>query len=115
MRSVMLARSLPLALLGVAGLAVAVNFIELLCTAGLPAMYTAILAQQDLAPAAHYGYLLLYILGYVADDSVMVGTAVFALSQGKLDEGTGRSLKLVSGLVMVALGLVLLLRPDWLL
>lgn len=115
MRGVMQTRSLPLALLGVASLAVAVNFIELLCTAGLPAMYTAILTQQDLSPAGHYGYLGLYILGYVADDSLMVGTAVLALSQRRLDEGRGRWLKLVSGLVMLALGLVMLLQPDWLL
>ena len=98
-----------------ASLAVAVNFIELLCTAGLPALYTAILTQQDLGPAGHYGYLGLYILGYVADDSLMVGTAVLALSQRRLDEQAGRWLKLVSGLVMLALGLVMLLRPDWLL
>ena len=115
MREVMRTRSLPLTLLGAASLAVAVNFIELLCTAGLPAMYTAILTQQDLGPAGHYGYLGLYILGYIADDSLMVGTAVLALSQRRLDEQAGRWLKLVSGLVMLALGLVMLLRPDWLL
>ena len=45
----------------------------------------------------------------------MVGTAVLALSQRRLDESHGRWLKLVSGLVMLALGLVMLLRPDWLL
>jgi hypothetical protein len=98
----------------VALLAVVVNFIELLCTAGLPALYTAILSQHALTPAAHYGYLGLYILGYVADDSLMVGTAVFALSHSKLSENTGRLLKLLSGLVMAGLGLVILLRPEWL-
>ena len=115
MRQVVQARSLPLALLGAATLAVVVNFIELLCTAGLPAMYTAILAQQALGPAAHFGYLALYTLGYITDDSLMVGAAVLALSSSKLSESTGRWLKLTSGLVMLALGAVMLLRPDWLL
>ena len=55
-----------------AALAVVVNFIELLCTAGLPAIYTAVLAQHELSPAAHYAYLGLYIAGYIADDSLMV-------------------------------------------
>ena len=114
MRAVMQAPTLGWALLGVAALAVAVNLVELLCTAGLPAMYTAILTQQGLAPAAHYGYLGLYILGYIADDSLMVGTAVLALSQRKLDEGAGRWLKGLSGAVMLALGAVMLLRPEWL-
>jgi len=114
MRGITQQQALPLSLLGVALLAVVVNFIELLCTAGLPALYTAILSQQGLTPAAHYGYLGLYILGYVADDSLMVGTAVFALSHSKLSENTGRLLKLLSGLVMAGLGLVILLRPEWL-
>ena len=115
MRGVMQQSSLMPALVAVAGLAVVVNAVELLCTAGLPAVYTAVLSQQDLSPLAHYGYLGLYIVGYIADDSLMVGTAVLALGMGKLSERAGRWLKLISGTVMVAVALVLLLRPGWLL
>ena len=114
MRGVMQSRSLPAALAAVAGLAVVVNAVELLCTAGLPAVYTAVLSQQNLGLAAHYGYLGLYIVGYIADDALMVGIAVLALSSNRLTEGTGRWLKLISGVVMMALGLLLLLRPGWL-
>jgi hypothetical protein len=114
MRQVMQTPTLPLALLAVSALALVVNVFELLCTAGLPAMYTAILTQQALAPAAHYANLGLYILGYVADDTLMVASAVWALSSQKLTETHGRWLKLVSGLVMLALGLVIALRPQWL-
>ncbi len=57
----------------------------------------------------------LYILGYVADDSVMVATAVMALGSQKLTERGGRWLKLVSGVVMLTLGAVLVGWPDWLL
>lgn len=83
--------------------------------AGLPAIYTAVLAQQSLGAAAHYAYLGLYIAGYITDDALMVGVAVAALGSGKLTERTGRWLKFVSGLVMLGLGGVLLLRPQWLL
>lgn len=114
MRALVQARSLSWALLGAASLAVVVNLFELLCTAGLPAMYTAILSQQQLGALAYHAYLGLYILGYIADDSLMVTMAVMALSSRKLNERTGRWLKLVSGLVMLALGLVMLLCPDWL-
>jgi threonine/homoserine/homoserine lactone efflux protein len=78
-------------------------------------MYTAILTRHNLAPAAHYAYLGLYILGYVADDSLMVATAVIALSSRKLTERAGRWLKLLSGAVMLALGGIMILRPEWLL
>lgn len=113
-RSVLKAPSLPASLAGVAALAVVVNFVELLCTAGLPAIYTAVLTQQGLAPWAYYAYLGLYILAYVADDALMVGMAVFALGSGKLGERGGRVLKLISGMVMAVLGGVMLLRPEWL-
>jgi cytochrome c biogenesis protein CcdA len=115
MRRVATAESLLPALAGAAVLAVVVNFIELLCTAGLPAVYTAVLAQQELSTSAHYAYLGLYILGYLTDDAVMVATAVIALGSRRLGERAGGWLKLVSGIVMLVLGALLVLRPDWLL
>ncbi|MCP9785247.1 glutaredoxin family protein [Cyanobium sp. N5-Cardenillas] len=114
LRQVVQSRSLLPALAAVAVLAVVVNAVELLCTAGLPAIYTAVLSQQNLPATAHYAYLGLYILGYIADDSLMVAAAVLALSSHKLTESGGRWLKLISGGVMLALGLALLLRPGWL-
>jgi len=115
MRAVVAAPSLLPALAAVSALALVVNFVELTYTAGFPALYTAILTQQGLTPAAHYGYLGLYILGYIADDALMVASAVIALSSRKLTEEAGRWLKLLSGSVMLALGAIMLLRPAWLL
>jgi hypothetical protein len=113
-RAVLQAEALTASLVAVAALAVAVNLVELLCTAGLPAIFAAVLTQHDLDPSAHYAYLGLYILGYVADDSVMVTTAVIALGSRKLSENAGRWLKLLSGVVMLVLGAVIILRPQWL-
>ena len=114
-RKILQSPTLPGSLVAVAALAVVVNVVELLCTAGLPALYTAVRARQELPPAAHYGYLGLYIVGYIADDALMVTLAVMALGSHKMTESTGRWLKLLSGLVMVGLGAVLLLKPQWLL
>jgi hypothetical protein len=114
MREVVYARDLTAALLAVVTLAVAVNAVELLCTAGLPALYTGILAQHSLTAPSYYGYLLLYNLAYMADDGLMVAIAVYTLSHRKLQEGSGRLLQLLSGTVMVALGALLVLAPQWL-
>ncbi|GAB3375580.1 glutaredoxin family protein [Azotobacter armeniacus] len=114
LRAILQADRLLPALAGIAVLAVMVNFIELLCTAGFPAIYTAVLARQALTPTVHYAYLGLYILGYLADDALMVASAVFALGGRRLSERAGRWLKLLSGVVMLALGGVMLLRPGWL-
>jgi glutaredoxin len=113
-RGILQAEHLVGALLGIVILASLVNMIELLCTAGFPALYTQILTMQQLPTWQYYGYLGLYNLAYILDDSLMVTIAVVTLSRRKLQERAGRWLKLAGGMVMVALGLVLLLQPKWL-
>ncbi len=115
MRATVISDSLLISLATAAMLAIIVNFVELLCTAGFPAVYTSILAQHHLTSVEHYAYLGLYILGYMADDTLMVGTAVMALSSQKLTERAGQWLKLLSGVVMLLLGAIMLLKPEWLL
>ncbi len=113
-RRILQADNLAGSLVGVIILAGLVNMIELLCTAGFPAVYTQILTMQQLPTWTYYGYLGLYNLAYILDDGLMVTIAVVTLSRRKLQEGAGRWLKLASGLVMAGLGAVLLLAPEWL-
>ena len=58
---------------------------------------------------SYYGYLLLYDLAYMLDDVIVLAIGVVTLSQHRLQEKEGRWLKLISGLVMVGLGVYLLL------
>lgn len=113
-RSVITARNMPLAILMVSTLAVLVNFYELLCTAGLPALYTQILVNQNVEGGRFYGFLLLYNAAYIFDDSVMVFSATWALSSQRLKPVAGRALKGVSGAFLLLLSLLLIFRPDWL-
>ena len=114
MRRVVYAENLFAALITVSVLALLVNLVELACTAGLPALYTQILASREPDPWQYYGYLLLYNLAYIFDDTVMVIIAVFTLSSRKLQQGEGRWLKLVSGAVICAVGVMLIAVPQWL-
>jgi len=114
MRAIVRAESLGTALIAATALAVMVNLIELLCTAGLPAVYTQILTLQNLSTPAYYGYLALYNFAYVCDDALMVTIVVVTLDRFKLQERAGRWLKGLSGAILGALGLILLLRPEWL-
>ena len=111
-RRVINAENLGVALIGVTMLAVLVNLIELLCTAGLPAVYTQILVSHDLDITRYYGYLLLYNIAYIIDDAIMVGAVVYTLSHYKLGERYGRWLKLVSGCVIAGLGTLLVFAPQ---
>jgi glutaredoxin len=112
LRAIVRAENWPAALGGAIVLAVLVNFVELLCTAGLPALYTQVLSHYPLGTAQYYGYLVLYNLAYIADDSLMVGIAVVTLGQRKLQEREGRWLKLLSGTVIIALGAMLVFAPG---
>jgi hypothetical protein len=113
-RRILQADNLAAALAAIIVLALLVNTVELLCTAGLPAVYTHILTQHRLPWWSYYGYLALYNAAYILDDSLMVVGAVVTMQRFKLQEHGGRWLKLVSGLVLLLLGLVLLLKPGWL-
>ena len=71
--------------------------------------------MHSIPACQYYGYLGLYNLAYIFDDSLMATIAVVTLGRRKLQERAGRWLKLASGTVMIALALLLLLKPDWLL
>jgi hypothetical protein len=93
-------------------LAVAANFYELLCTAGLPMVYTRLLSLADLSAGARYAYLAAYNLIYVLPLGVIVALFARSLGARRLTEREGRLLKLLSGLMMLGLGALLLLAPE---
>ena len=101
-------------IMGTAALAFAANLYELLCTSGLPLVYTRVLTLRELSPAGYYGYLVLYNLVYVAPLLLIVAGFALTLSAHKLTEYQGRILKLVSGLMMLALGVILVVAPGFL-
>lgn len=75
-------------------------------------MYTRVLTLAALPRWKYYGFLALYDLAYEADDVVVLAIAIVTLSGRKLQEREGRWLKLVGGGVMLALGIVLIVRPS---
>ena len=111
-RAILNADSLAAMLAATMLLAIAANFYELLCTAGFPMVFTRLLTLADLPSLGRYGYLAAYNLIYVVPLALIV--VVFALSLGarRLTEREGRLLKLLSGVMMLGLGVVLLLAPE---
>jgi len=110
-RQILQAQNLTGALLGAVLLAFLVQIVEFMCTSGFPALYTRILTLQQLSAMSYYGYLLLYNLAYMLDDMIILAIGIITLSQRRLQEKEGRWLKLISGLVMVGIGIYLLLKP----
>ena len=112
MKKVISLSSWPLMIIGVTVLAFSVNLIELVCTAGLPAIFTAILAQNDLSTAAHYWYLLLYILAYMFDDLVIYIIAIATLHASGFTTKYRRFTLIFGGVLMGTLGVLLIFYPE---
>jgi len=93
-------------------LAIAANFYELLCTAGFPMVYTRLLTLSGLSPAGRYLHLALYNLIYVIPLVLIVLAFVRRMGARKLREREGRLLKLLSGAMMLELGVLLLVAPQ---
>jgi hypothetical protein len=112
MRKLLTSTSLTSILIGTTALAIAANSYELLCTAGFPMVFTRILTLNKLTTAAYYAYLILYNVIYVIPLAIIVIVFTVTLGKKKLTEWQGRMLKLVSGVMMLGLGVVLLFDPT---
>lgn len=112
--NMMVASQMPLIVVlgGVAAVAVGVNLIELFCSFGFPLAYTKILVGYNLSGLTYYGYLLVYVLFYMLDDFLIFLIALITLRITKLGDKYLRAVKLISGILLLLLGLTMLINPD---
>lgn len=112
MRRLLKASSLPSVIGGTVVLALAANSYELLCTAGFPMVFTRILTLHQLPASTYYAYLVLYNIVYVMPLALIVTAFSLTLGKRHLSEWEGRVLKLVSGTMMLGLGVMLVWKPE---
>ncbi len=102
------------ALVGIILLAGVVNLFELLCSAGFPAIFTKVLSMSELPMWQYYFYLLIYLFFFMLDDVVVFAIAMFTLQTVVFGKKYNRFSILIGGFFMLAIGFLLLLRPEWL-
>lgn len=100
--------SLFLGVLGMILLACSVNIIELMCSAGLPAMFSSVLVVNDTSTIASIGYILLYILFFLIDDFIIFFIAVKTYEIKGMSNKYTKYSHLSGGIVMVLIGIYLL-------
>lgn len=112
MRGVALSdRGLAGTVAGTVVLAVGVSLLETPCTAGLPLMWTSMLARADVSLAAAVLLFAAYMAVFLLDELVVFVAAVVTLRAAKVQERHGRLLKLVAGSVLLALAVTMLVAP----
>lgn len=109
-----LEKSLILGLLGVMTLAVSVNFIELACSAGLPLLFTQILALNNLSKLSYMIYILIYIFFFLVDDIIVFVIAMFTLKITGISNKYSKYSHLIGGIIMLLIGLLMIIKPEWL-
>ena len=92
---------------GIVVLAFAVNSIEFVCSAAIPAVFTRVLSLASLTTFQYYGYILLYDVFFMLDDLVIFGTAAFALTSS-LGDRYAKYSRPVGATLLIILGLLLL-------
>jgi len=112
MRGLLNANKLGTMIFGTVVLAVVANSYELLCTAGFPMVYTRTLTLHQLPVSSYYFYLILYNIIYVVPLFIITITFILTLGSRKLKEHEGRALKLMSGSMMLGLGILLVISPG---
>lgn len=99
-------------LAGTVALAVAVSLLETPCTAGLPLLWTTMLAEQGVGTLQAAGLFAVYLSVFLLDELVVFTIAVVTLRSTRLQERHGRALKLVAGSVLMSLAAAMLVWPT---
>src|SRR5574344_1077075 len=107
-------KSFLLAMLGVIVLAVSVSVIELACSAGLPLIFTQILAINELSPLEYGINIFIYLFFFLIDDIVVFTVAMLTLNITGISTKYTKYSHLIGGIIMVIIAVIMALKPEWL-
>ncbi len=103
-----------IALGGIIALAAAVNMVELVCSAGLPAVFTNILSLSNLPTWKYYLFIFIYIFFFMIDDLFVFFAAMKTLHMVGIEGKYARYSRIIGGILMLAIGTLLIFKPSWL-
>lgn len=107
-------KSFILAFLGIIGLAISVNLVELACSAGLPLIFTELLAINNVSGFIKFIYIGIYIIFFLIDDIIVFTISMYTMKATGISTKYGKYSHLIGGLIMLLIGLLLIIKPEWL-
>ena len=105
-------KSFILALAGVIVLAISVNMIELACSAGLPLVFTQLLAVNNISGFSGFIYTLIYIFFFLIDDLIVFFIAMVTMKVTGISTKYNKYSHLVGGIIMLFIGILLIVKPE---
>lgn len=113
MRSVMNQRGMLPTIGTTALMATGIALVELPCTAGFPVIWSNLVAGSNQTLFGFALLLALYLLVYLLIELIIFSTVLVTLKTKRFEERHGRALKLIGGMIMLALAIVLIVDPTW--
>ena len=113
MKKIIGQKSFALSLVGIILLSASINLLEALCSVGLPLMFTQVLAINELSTFEHGFYIGLYILFFMLNELLIFSIAMKTMSIKAISNRYTKYANLIGGLIMLLLGLLMALRPEW--
>ena len=98
--------------LGILGLAFSVNIFEFACSIGIPQTFTKVLELNELGWITRQWYMAVYILMYMVDDFLVFGLALYSFDKIGITHKYSKWSTLVGGILMMALGIIMLVKPE---
>lgn len=114
-RKIVNSKNIWLAIIGIAGLAISVNIIELACSAGLPVIYSSMLAYQGVTSLESALYILIYVIFFIFDDLLIFTIAIITLKVTGISNKYAKYSNLIGGIIMLFIGISLIFFPSILL
>ncbi|MBO6194750.1 MAG: hypothetical protein J6O56_00225 [Bacilli bacterium] len=105
-------KSFILSLLGIMVLAASVNLIEMMCSIGLPLIFTQVLSLNNLSAGSYAFYMFLYILFFLIDDIVIFVIAMITLKVTGISTKYSKYAHLVAGIITIIIGLLMIIKPS---
>ena len=112
-RKIVSEKSFGLALIGIIVLAAGVNLLELLCSLGIPVVFTQVLAINNLNVLHYMIYILLYLVFFMIDDFIVFIIAMTTLKVTGISNRYTKWSHLIGGIFMALLGTLMLFKPAW--
>lgn len=98
--------------LGIIGIAFSVNIFEFACSIGIPQAFTKLLDIRGASWLVEQAMLGIYIIGYMVDDLIVFGLALYSFEKLGITTRYARMAHLVGGVLMLLLGLLMFFAPE---
>ena len=103
----------PLALVAATALfALGIGVVELPCTAGFPVIWSQYVASLGSSTLTFWALFALYLALYLGDEILLVAVSLAFMRRVQFGENQARTLKLLGGTIMAALGVCFLFAPE---